>query len=317
MIETYTGTRGLVRITTHDIYGLPAAPDSNANPVVKIKNPETDEVILQSVASLIDTDYPGDYEFIIPSQFVQYDRVLKVEWSYSIDGSTITEDDFIYVVTPYSTVDEIVAELGFSMRPEDANYFSYDKIRSAARVARMMINTELGFAIEKTMKNVTAYGGGADVLILPEKIISINSVSENDELVIDNSEDYNIFGFDVEITETGYAIRVVPPNPGDDIDEQEEFDYTGLTQGRFRDGYRYEITGVFGWNYVPVEVKQCMYLLINDLLCNDSLWRTKYVKKINSGQMSVELSSQSFNGTGNALVDSILQKFKMIQAVII
>ena len=47
------------------------------------------------------------------------------------------------------------------------------------------------------------------------------------------------------------------------------------------------------------------------------MWRTKYVKKINSGQMSVELSSQSFNGTGNALVDSILQKFKMIQAVII
>jgi len=33
--------------------------------------------------------------------------------------------------------------------------------------------------------------------------------------------------------------------------------------------------------------------------------------------MSVELSSQSFNGTGNALVDAILQKFKMIQAVII
>ena len=317
MIETYTGTRGVVRITTHDINGLPVAPDSNLNPTVKIIDPDTETVLLQSVASLMDVDYPGDYEFIIPSQYVQYDRTLKIEWSYSVDGSVIKETDFVYVVTPYSTVDEIVAELGFSMRPEDANYYSYDKIRSAARVARMMINTELGFSIGKTLKTVTAYGDGADVLLLPEKMLTINSLQENDELVIDNAIDYNIFGFDIEITETGYGIRVVPPNPGDDIDEQEEFDYTGFTMGRFRNGYRYEVTGISGWNYVPVEIKQCMYLLINDLLCNDSLWRTKYVKKINSGQMSVELSSQSFNGTGNALVDSILQKFKMIQAVII
>lgn len=317
MIETYTGTRGLVKITTHDIYGLPTTPDSNLNPTVKIKDPDTDQVLLQSVASLVDTDYPGDYEFIIPVQFVEYDRTLKIEWSYSVDGSQVTETDFVYVVTPYSTIDEIVSELGFSMRPEDANYYSYDKIRSAARIARMTINTELGFSLQKESKTVTAYGDGADVLIIPEKIISINSITENDELVIDSTNNYNIFGFDVEITETGYGIRVVPPNPGDDIDEQEEFDYTGLSRGRFRDGYRYEITGVFGWSYIPVEIKQCMYLLINDLLCNDSLWRSKYVKKINSGQMSVELSSQSFNGTGNALVDSILQKFKMIQAVII
>jgi hypothetical protein len=180
-----------------------------------------------------------------------------------------------------------------------------------------MINTELGFSIGKYEKTVVAYGDGADVLLLPEKIISISSIYENDELVINNSNNYNVFGYEVEVTETGYGIRIIPTNPGDDIDEEEEFDYIGLNKGRFRDGYRYEITGTFGWNYVPVEIKQCMYLLINDLLCNDSLWRTKYVKKINSGQMSVELSSQSFNGTGNALVDAILQKFKMIQAVII
>lgn len=317
MIETYTGARGLVSITTHDIYGLPTQPDDNASPVVVIKNPDTEEVLVQSSATLVDPDYPGDYEFIIPIELLQYDRILKIEWSYDVEESEIKEVDFVYVVTPYSTIDEIIYELGYSMRPEDSNYFSYEKIRSASRVARMMINTELGFSIKKESKTVTAYGDGADVLVLPEKIISISSLSENDELMIDNSNNYNIFGFGVELTETGYGIRVIPPSPGDDIDEQENFDYTGFTSGRFRNGYRYEITGVFGWSHVPVEIKQCMYLLVNDLLCNDSLWRSKYVKKINSGQMSVELSSQSFNGTGNALVDSILQKFKMIQAVII
>jgi hypothetical protein len=60
-----------------------------------------------------------------------------------------------------------------------------------------------------------------------------------------------------------------------------------------------------------------MLLIVNDLLCNDSIWRSKYVKKMNTGQMSVELSSLAFAGTGNAIADAILQKFKMIQLVII
>jgi hypothetical protein len=77
------------------------------------------------------------------------------------------------------------------------------------------------------------------------------------------------------------------------------------------------VYGLFGWNYVPVEIKQSVFLLVNDLLCSENIWRTKYLKKINSGQMSVEISSLAFTGTGNAIVDSLLQKFKSIQAVII
>jgi hypothetical protein len=314
LIETYTGSVGTIELITYKD-GVPVAPDST--PSVVVTNAETGVLVASGSATILNPNYEGEYYYNLPTSATSTDRILKIVWTYSISGRSIHETEYVYVVTPYATVDEIVDELGFSMRPEDSNYYSYEKIRSAARVARMMIDTELGFSIGKYEKTVVAYGDGADVLLLLEKIISISSIYENDELVINNSNNYNVFGYEVEVTETGYGIRVIPTNPGDDIDEEEEFDYIGLNKGRFRDGYRYEITGTFGWNYVPVEIKQCMYLLINDLLCNDSLWRTKYVKKINSGQMSVELSSQSFNGTGNALVDSILQKFKMIQAVII
>lgn len=317
MIEIYTGSRGAIRIVTHDLDGLPVSPDDNENPSVILVDPSTSEVLLNSVASLIDTDYPGEYEFIVPSQFVTYDRVLKVEWGYTVDGSDHSETEYVYVTTPYSTVDEIITELGYSTRPENPNYYPYEKIVAAERVARMMIDTELGFSFIKESKTITAYGEGADVIVLPEKIISISKLYENDELVIDVDAEYNSFGFDVEITETGYGIRIVPPNPGDDISEQEVIDFTGFTAGRFRNGYRYGIEGIAGWNYIPKEIKQCVLLLVSDLLCNDSIWRSKYVKKINSGQTSMEISSLSFNGTGNALVDAILNKFKMIQAVII
>lgn len=314
MIEVYTGATGTISLITYKD-GVPVEPDSS--PSVSIYNAVTGNLLNSGTPTIDNENYEGEYHYDIPASLTDVDGVLRVVWSYSIDSRNIEETEFVYVTTPYATVDEIVAELGYSSRPEDPNYYSYEKVKSAERAARMMIDSYLGFSLGKEASSSVAYGVGADVLVLSEKIISVSKLYQNDQLVIDINNDVNIFGYDVEITETGYGIRIVPNSPGDDIEEKEYFDYTGLTKGQFRDGYRYEIEGVFGWNYIPPEVKQSMFLLVNDLLCNDSLWRTKYVKKIDSGQMSVEISSLSFNGTGNAIVDSLLQKFKMVQAVII
>lgn len=311
MIEVYTGSVGKINLITYKD-GIPTQPD--ATPTVSIIDAETNSSVASGNATLIDSDYEGEYEYTLPTSITSTDRILKATWSYSISTKQYSEVEYVYVVTPYATVDEIISELGFSSRPEDANYFSYEKVKSAERTARMIINNELGFSIGKKTKEVTCYGTGADVLYVGEKIISVSSLKENDELVIDNTT--NIFGFPIEITETSNAIRIVP-NSGDDIDEQETLDADGYNPGRFREGYRYEVSGVFGWNYVPSEIKQCMFLLVNDLLCTESTWRTKYLKKINSGQMSVEISSLSFTGTGNAIVDSLLQQFKNIQVVVI
>lgn len=314
MIEVYTGATGTVNLITYKD-GVPVAPDSS--PSISISNATTGTVLNTGTPTLVDTDYEGEYYYNLPSNLTDVDTTLKIDWSYSIDGRSVEETEYLYVTTPYATIDEIAFELGHSSRPEDPNYYSYDKIKSAERAARMMIDSYLGFSLGKFNTSSVSYGEGADVLILTDKILSISKIYENDQLIYDPANNFNISGFDMEITETGYGIRIVPANPGDDISEKEYFDYTGLTKGRFRDGYRYSVEGTYGWNYIPPEIKQSMFLLVNDLLCNDTLWRTKYVKKINSGQMSVELSSLSFSGTGNAIVDSLLQKFKMVQAVII
>lgn len=311
MLEVYTGSVGKVTLITYKD-GVPTQPDTT--PTVVVVDAESGASLSSGVATLVDTDYEGEYEYTLNSTSTSVDRVLQVTWTYSINSRQTIETEYVYVITPYATVDEITEELGFSSRPEDYNYFSYDKIKSAERTARMIINTELGYVIGKKSKEVTCYGSGADVLYVGEKMISISTLKENDEVVI--SPTSNTFGYPIEITETGYAIRIVP-NTGEDIYEQEIIDPAGYNIGRFRNGYRYDISGVFGWNYIPSEIKQCVFLLVNDLLCSESTWRTKYLKKINSGQMSVEMSSLSFTGTGNAIVDSLLQQFKSIQAVVI
>lgn len=305
---------GKIYLTTYED-GVPVEPDSA--PTVVIVDAESGTSVASGNATLVSSDYEGEYEFTLPTSATATDRVLKATWTYIISSKTQQEVEYIYVSTPYATVDEIMSELGYSSQSQDANYFSYDKVKSAERVARMIVNDYLGFELGKYSGTIVGYGDGADVLILPSKMISFTKLTENDRVVIDISQSYNQFGYDVEITETGYALRIIPQTPGDDISEQEYYDILNLRSGQFKNGYRYEVEGVIGWNYIPVEIKQAMFLLVNDLLCNDSTWRTKYVKKIDSGQMSIELSSLTFNGTGNAIVDSILQKFKSIQAVVI
>jgi hypothetical protein len=314
LIEIYTGSLGTIYLTTYKD-GVPVGPD-NA-PTVVIVDAETGTSVASGSATLVDSDYEGEYQYVLPTSATSIDRVLKATWTYVISSKTQQEVEYIYVNTPYATVDEIMSELGHSSHPQDPNYFPYDKVKSAERVARMMVNDYLGFELGKYAGTIVAYGDGADTIILPSKMISFTKLTENDKTVIDTTQSYNQFGYDVEITETGYALRIIPTTPGDDISEQEYYDILNIRSGQFKNGYRYEVTGVVGWNYIPVEIKQSMFLLVNDLLCSDSTWRTKYVKKIDSGQMSVELSSLTFNGTGNAIVDSILQKFKSIQAVVI
>ncbi len=317
MLQVYTNNVAVLNLTTYDRSGIPAEPDNL--PIVYITDTVTGAVVNSGVATLIDSDYPGDYSYELSSQYTNVERVLKVLWTYYVDSFQVNHVEYLYIHVPYVTVDETISELGYSSRPEDPNYFPYDRIVSAERTARMLIDSYLGFSLSLTQGTITAYGSGADVLILPSRMRSITKLVENNETVIDTEEgeNYNIFGYQVEITETGYGLRIVPPSPGDDVAEQELIDITGYRKGRFRNGYRYEVSGLVGWDYIPLEIKQAAFLLINDLLCSESTWRNKYVKKINNGQMSIEFSGQTYQGTGNALADSILNKFRMIQAVII
>lgn len=315
MLQVDTDNIAVLNLITYGKDGVPHAADGL--PTITVYNTETDAVLVSASAVLVDTDYPGEYTYELSSIHTSSEKVLRLLWRYSVHGLLVTNTEYLYVVNPYVTVDETILELGYSSRIEDPNYFPFEKIVSAERTARMMINEYLGFSIGKKEGTIVCYGTGSDILPLYSKVVDVVKLTENDQLVIDHETGYNIFGNDIEVTETGYGVRIIPSNPGDNIDEQEIIDVFGNSKGKFREGYRYEVYGIIGWNYIPLEIKQAAFLLINDLLCSDSSWRTKYIKKINNGQMSVEISGLTYHGTGNAIADSILNKFRMIQAVII
>jgi len=79
------------------------------------------------------------------------------------------------------------------------------------------------------------------------------------------------------------------------------------------------VTFPMGWNYlfhlatgykvVPYDIKDATLMLIDDLKCGRLDYHKRYVLKYQTDQYRVEYDKGSFFGTGNLIVDKILEKY--------
>ena len=90
-----------------------------------------------------------------------------------------------------------------------------------------------------------------------------------------------------------------------------------LYYGRFRQHARYKFYGEIGWTYVPQDIKYCTIKLAGNILSRDAQWRERYLKKVDLSEISFELADGAFNGTGDVIVDSILDQYRNTGIVII
>jgi len=58
-------------------------------------------------------------------------------------------------------------------------------------------------------------------------------------------------------------------------------------------------------------------LLQQDIMSNDYNWRNKYLSQVNLSEISFKMASGAFNGTGNVMVDNILDQYRKANIVII
>lgn len=233
--------------------------------------------------------------------------VFSVTWAAVVGGETITKVDYFEVVTPYVTPEELAAKYNWSFNPSDANYRSRDDVVAAERIARYTINSYTRRTWGPQQKTVSSYGQNTDVLTLTEPIVSISELYENGELVRTNT-DFTKFGYDVEVTETGFGIRTISPDYLD-LDEQESLRVTGVA-GKFRQGYRYTVKGTFGSSIIPQVINDCTSILANDYLCKDASWRAKYINHVQMRDWKFNFEKEAFRGTGNLIVDRLLSDFR-------
>lgn len=289
----------LPKITIYDA-------DGNGSPIAGFNN-----------LNAVDELPAGIYSFLLTPAITNINRVLEVIWSYSIGGNPVLQKDFYAVETPYVSASEAIDFLGFNSIPSEINYMDPKNVVKAEKVARTIIEGYTGIKFYTYYGGQEIYGIGANTIQLTEKMLTLDQIYENEILVYDKTQNpvYNTFGYNTEISPTGYQIRIW--YPGWQNGWNNEMDPTIYDAGRFKDNYLYRFVGQIGYKYVPEDIKVASMLLIQDILSNDYNWRNKYLSKVNLNEISFEMAKGAFNGTGNITVDNILDQYRKANIVII
>lgn len=309
---------------THQIFwnGDIAIPDNV--PTVRLYDVTNDPAIspaispthlLAALTSIADENNPGRYSVNIPYQYTQRNKTLRLVWDYEVDGTNIEKSDEVFVVTPYVDFNH-VQEIGFSMDASDPNYRSYKELISAERYARKQIEQYTGQSFYLYDDVVVVYGYDSDILPLPGKINTIHELYANDILLLDTINEIDNWNYPVEITPTGYGIKI---NRADMLDNTVYTangmvppsinDYAG---GVFQAGVPYKVQGKFGWEKVPDEVELAGIELMKDYFAKDTVWKNKYIKTISTFDWDFEFTSDVHMGTGNAYADRLLSEYVLV-----
>lgn len=304
MTEIYKNTSHYVYF---DIYNATAS----GTPTATLVRPgSANSPLSVSLVSPTPTGVTQSWKAYIPLSETTYDDEVSVNWAAVVGGENAVKVDNVEIVTPYISPEELAARYNWSFTSTDPNYKPREDVVSAERIARYTINAYTNKYFNQKVKTVTAYGQNTDSLILGEPVISVTSLSQNGAVVI-NGSDFSAFGWGVEVTETGQGIRIIDP----DFNDLEESEVTrikapGSAGGYFQDGYRYTVTGLFGYNYVPTDVVDATAMLVNDYMCRDAMWRARYINKVEMRDWKFTFEKEAFRGTGNLIVDTLLKRYR-------
>ena len=259
----------------------------------------------------------GIYSYLLTPAITNINRVLELRWTYIVNGVSATQNEYYSVDSVYATPSDVIDFFQYGSTPSELNYQDENKIIAAEKVARTIVDGYTGQKFWCYYGSQEMFGKGSDALQFTERMLTIDKVWENDILVIDNTvtPHVNTFGFPLEITQTGFAVRIY--DQGWDVRYDNNVDPAVLYYGRFQDNARYKFQGQIGYKYVPDDIKIATMLLINDILANDFNWRNKYLQKVDLSEISFEMAKGAFNGTGNVTVDNILDQYRHVNIVII
>jgi hypothetical protein len=323
-MEIYVGSNNPVK---HKVFWRGEPTDTDNLPVVSVYdvsndpitpiNPNT--VLFNVTAEKLETDN-GLYQIFLPTSITNKTRELKVSWTYAISGLTQVKEHKLFVVQPYTDLAQASTVMGIGNDLSDPNYKSYDELFAAEKYARKVIENYTGQEFYQYYETHSVYGTDSDTLSLPSRITNLYKLYSNDVLLEDNINNIDNWNYQVDITESGFGIRInraamldntvytangmVPPSIHD-------------SPGIFQRGVRYTVFGKFGWEAVPDEVELACIELMKDYFSKDNLWRNKYVNKISTFDWDFEYGSGATSGTGNLYADQLLSDYVVSKVLLI
>lgn len=277
-----------------------------------------DNVIYVGAGGILLIAWTGVYgEDDTPYDFRGYDETYHLE--VTSENEIVIEDN-ITVERPYvdpSTLGETATDIAAATYNE--------------RLARAIIDSITGGFYFKTTWIETT-GQGTDYIPLWEKAYKILKVYENAELVYNSSLDIPVLGeWNYKITKDKTAITKDPNYAITDFNRAESapvglglaasdsismFDTadSGNTLSvkpgvLFNQGIDYLLHLEAGYKVVPNDVQDATKMLVNDIACGKLEYFKRYITDYSTDQFKIKIDASALTGTGNILVDKILDKY--------
>jgi len=274
-----------------------------------------EEVVTSSAASVI--------TFQLPEYFSKYDESYHLEiyeYPESEIGDLVVEDN-LNIERPYidpSTLGTTASEI--------KEYEGYESL------ARAIIDSVTGGFYYET-SYIETVGQGTDYMPLWEKAYKVLKVYENAELVydVDDTDGPALGDWNYLITKDKSAITKDPVAAVDAMNRAERkparmalaasdsiFMFDTEDSGNtmtvqpgvvFGQGVDYIFLLETGYRVVPIDIQDAASMLINDIKCGKLDYYKRYVTNYSTDQYRLQFDKGLFEGTGNLLVDKILDKY--------
>ena len=268
-------------------------------------------------------------EYTLPDQFNSYDESYYLAIYEDVEGlpGDIVVEDNLEIMRPYVNPTTLATTLGSGTATEINDYIKYEGL------ARAIIDSIVpgGFYYERSWYETN--GNGTDYLPIWDRVYKIVKGYENNELVWDTDDDPQALGqWNYLLTKDKTAIikewnqqmtdsyiravgtpKGVPLGESDSIYLYDTEDSTvtlavapGVT---FPVTFNYLFSLETGYKVVPYDIQDATTMLIDDIKCGKMEYHKRYILDYSTDQYKIKIDKSALSGTGNILVDKILEKY--------
>jgi hypothetical protein len=280
-------------ITTWDV------PLANTDYVIYIE-----DLVDHSIQTLpVTSNSDSQVLYVVPQSQLEFDRkfLFKV---ITLSGTTVLNDN-LDIIRPYVNANKLGTTAS-----EIAEY------RMLELVSRSIIDTIIPNGFYNHKQVIQAVGQGSDYFPLWHDANRILKVYENNVLVYDiEDQENNIYDYvitldnsSIQRVEAGVFNRYEASAPNLPVGRG-DLGYYGYKSIAFPQGYDYTFVVSTGYLTIPSDVEYATKLLIEDIKCGKLDYYKRYITAYNTDQFRIQFDKSMFDGTGNMIVDKILDKY--------
>jgi len=292
----------ILRVPPYPLVSTWNLPDPNYDYIVYVE-----DLIDHSIeTSTITSDENGIVTYELPVVKVQFDRQFLIRF-YDNEFEHIIYESNLDIIRPYTNPNDL------GQTPTEIREYKKWEL-----IARSIIDTYTGIGFYNHKSILQVNGSGADYLPVWRDANRVLKVYENDILVYDiDAEDpaTNLYEYKVTLDNSAIYRTEIDPLlrassnpitlPGFPSDHSE---------GRYKvvafpSNYDYLFVLDEGFRAIPADIQYATEMLIDDLKCGKLDYYQKYVTSYNTDQFKIQFDKQMLSGTGNLIVDKILDKY--------